>query len=128
MKRLPSDHPNSRIRRQRNLSAFSRLLVLLVLGTGLAGAFLFAAYQHVEAIQIGYKNEELRREQARLLADQKRLKLAKEEAFAPALLEPAARGIGLQPIAPGQVIVNGADQHSESRPAVPVNPAAAKHR
>jgi len=126
--RLPSDHTNSRIRRQRDFGALSRLLLLLALGAALASGFLFAAYQHVVAIQLGYKNEELRREQQRLLADQKRLKLAKEEAFAPALLEPAARGVGLQPIAPGQVVVNSDDQRKEPHPAAMVNPAAALHR
>src|SRR5882724_11893789 len=114
MKRLPPDHPNSRLRRQRDFSLLSRLALLLVLGSALAAGFLYATYQHVLAIQIGYKSEELRRAQQHLLAEQKRLKLATEEAFSPAALEPAAREIGLQPIAPGQVMVNSEGQRNES--------------
>jgi hypothetical protein len=128
MNRLPPDQPNSRIRRQRDFGALSRLALLLALGSALTGGFLFAARQHFAAIQIGYKSEQLRREQQQLLAEQRRLKLAKEEAFSPAKLEPAARGIGLQPVAPGQVVIKNDDQRNESHPAAMINPAATMRR
>src|ERR1700730_4295774 len=80
MKRLPPDQPNSRIHREHDFSALSRLAILLFLGLALTGGFLFAARQHFAAIDYGYKTEELRREQQRLLAEQRQLLLAQEEA------------------------------------------------
>jgi hypothetical protein len=127
MKRLPPDHHNYRIHRERDLSALSRLAVLLSLGVALSGGFLFAARQHFAAIEDGYKSEELRREQQRLLVEQRRLLLAKEEACSPARLEPAARQIGLQPIAPGQVATRS-ESRSESHPALIANPAPVLRR
>jgi hypothetical protein len=128
MKRLPPDHPNSRIHRERDFSALSRLALLLFLGLALTGGFLFAARQHFAALEYGYKSEELRREQQRLLAEQRRLMLAKEEASSPARLEPAARKIGLLPISPGQVATKNVEQRNELQPAVIINPAPTLRR
>jgi hypothetical protein len=96
---------------------------LLSLGLALSGGFLFAARQHFAAIEYGYKSEELRVEQQRLLLEQRRLLLAKEEAFSPARLEPAARSLGLQPLAPGQVSTRKDESRKESHPALIINPA-----
>jgi len=128
MKRLPPDHANSRIHREHDFSALSRLALLLFLGLVLTGGFLFAARLHFAAIDYGYKSEELRREQQRLLAEQKQLLLAKEEASAPAALEPAARQLGLQPIAPGQVAVRNEAPRPEVHPAAIINPAPTLRR
>ena len=128
MKRLPADYRNSRIHREHDFSALSRLALLLCLGLALTGGFLFAARQHFAAIDYGYKSEELRREQQRLLAEQRQLLLAKEEASSPVALEPAARRLGLQPIAPGQVGIRNNEQRDESHPAVIINPAPTLRR
>ncbi|HXM33948.1 MAG TPA: hypothetical protein VN920_02060 [Pyrinomonadaceae bacterium] len=128
MNRLPPDHPNSRIHRERDFNALSRLALLLFLGLALSGGFLFAARQHIAALEYGYKSEELRREQQRLLAEQRRLMLAKEQASSPARLEPAAREIGLLPIAPGQVGIRNEEQRNELHPAVIINPAPTLRR
>jgi len=128
MNRLPPDHPNSRIHREHDFSALSRLAILLFLGLALTGGFLFAARLHFAAIDYGYKTEELRREQQRLLAEQRQLLLAKEEASSPAALEPAARRLGLRPIAPGQVATNNDEQQNEAHPAVIINPAPTLRR
>ena len=123
MKRLPPDHPNSRIYREHDLSAIARLVLLLFLGLALTGGFLFAARQHFAAIDYGYKSEELRRERQRLLTEQRQLLLARDEATSPAALEPAARQLGLQPIAPGQVAGKNDEPRSQAQPAVIINPA-----
>ena len=128
MKRLPPDHPNARINREHDFSALSRLALLLFLGLALTGGFLFAARQHFASIDYGYKSEELRREQQRLLAEQRQLLLAREEASSPATLEPAARRLGLQPILPGQVGSRNDGQRNESHPAVIINPAPTLRR
>jgi cell division protein FtsL len=80
-----------------------RLVLLLVCGLVLSGGFVFAAGQRFSAVRYGYKSEELRRERERLLEEQRRLILAREQATSPAQLESAARAIGMQPVRPSQV-------------------------
>lgn len=129
MKRLPPNHVNHRVHRERDISALSRLVFLLFCGLALTSGFLLAAQQHFAAIQYGYKSQDLRAEHQRLLEEQRRLLLMKEEATSPVRLEPAARGIGLQPIQPGQIAVRKEDkQRSESHPAVVINSAASLPR
>lgn len=103
MRRVPSTQRNSRVRRERDFRALSRLGILLFCGLALAVGFVFAARQHFAAVQYGYESESLRAERQQLLAEQQRLLLEKEKASAPERLESAARRIGLRPIQPGQV-------------------------
>jgi cell division protein FtsL len=128
MKRNPQSHANHKIYRERDHSAFSRLVLLLVCGLVLTSGFLLAAKQHFAAVQYGYKSEQLRSEQRRLLEEQRRLLLMKEEATSPVRLEPAARGIGLQPVQPGQIAIKKEDKQSESHPAAVIKPAASLPR
>lgn len=128
MKRLPPDQANSRIHRERDVSALSRLALLLFCGLALTSGFLLAAKQHFAAIQFGYESQNLRREQQRLLEERRRLLLMKEEATSPVRLEPAAREIGLQPVQPGQIAIRKEDKRSESHPAVVVKSAASLPR
>jgi cell division protein FtsL len=103
MRRLPSTQRNFTITRERDRRAFSRLALLLTCGLVLAGGFVFAAGQHFAAVRYGYQSEELRRERARLLEEQRRLLLEREVATSPTRLERAAREIGLQPVQAAQV-------------------------
>ncbi|HKS29060.1 MAG TPA: hypothetical protein VJS44_14630 [Pyrinomonadaceae bacterium] len=103
MRRLPPNQPNFAVHRERDRRALSRLVLLLFCGLMLSGGFVFAAGQRFSAVRYGYKSEELRRERERLLEEQRRLILAREQATSPARLESAARAIGLQPIRPSQV-------------------------
>jgi cell division protein FtsL len=103
MNRLPQAQRNSRVRRQRDVHALSRLTLLLFCGVLLACGFVFAAKQHFAAVQYGYQNENLRREKQKLLEDRHRLLLEKERASSPARLEPAARQLGLKPATSGQI-------------------------
>jgi cell division protein FtsL len=128
MKRLPAGQLNTRIHRERDLSALSRLALLLFCGLALTCGFLFAAKQHFAAIQYGYKSQDLRREHERLVQEQRRLLLMKEEATSPVRLEPAARGLGLQPVKPGQIAVRADDKRNETRPAAAVKSAASSPR
>ena len=96
MKRFPEHQLNTKIRRSRDVSALSRLALLLFCGLVLAGGFVFAAKQHFAAVQYGYQNESLRNERKRLLEENQRLSLEKERAIAPDKLEPAARRLGFQ--------------------------------
>jgi cell division protein FtsL len=105
MRRLPSAQRNFTITRERDGRASSRLALLFLCGLVLAGGFVFAAKQHFAAVSYGYKSEELRRERARLLEEQRRLILEREAATSPVNLERAAREIGLQPVQAAQVNV-----------------------
>jgi hypothetical protein len=119
MRRVPSQQRNSRIHRDRDLRALSRLALLLFCGLVLAGGFLFAAQQHFAAVSYGYKSEGLRRERERLLEEKQHLLLKREQAFAPARLAAQARELGLKPLQASQV----GTQKAVSRSQMPMMPA-----
>jgi cell division protein FtsL len=118
----------SKVHRERDARALSRLALLLFCGLVLAGGFVFAAQQHFAAVQYGYKSESLRRERERLLAEQQHLMLKREQAAAPARLEAAARELGLKPLLPGQVGTQKANNQSPPKAPARLNPAASLHR
>ena len=124
MKRFPEHQPNARVRRSRDVTALSRLALLLFCGLILAGGFVFAAKQHFAAVQFGYENETLRNERKRLLEENQRLALDKERAIAPDKLEPAARRLGLKPARPGQIATLDAKQ--EVKEAEPITSGKAE--
>jgi hypothetical protein len=73
MRRVPSTQQNSKIHRDRDLRALSRLALLLLCSLILASGFVFAAQQHFAAVAYGYKSEGLRRERERLLEEKQHL-------------------------------------------------------
>jgi len=117
MERFPEYQINAKVLRTRDVTALSRLALLLFCGLVLAGGFVFAAKQHFAAVQYGYQSEALRRERRQLLEEQQRLSLDKEKVSAPARLEPAARRLGLKPATPGQIAT------LETKKAVPTTEA-----
>jgi cell division protein FtsL len=119
MRRVLSKQRNSRIHRDRDLRALSRLALLLLCGLVLASGFVFAAQQHFAAIEFGYKSEGLRRERERLLEEKQQLLLKKEQAYAPARLAIQARELGLKPLMASQV----GTQKAGSRREIPFAPA-----
>ena len=129
MRRDPSKQCNSKIYRDRDVRALSRLALLLFCGLVLAGGFVFAAQQHFAAVDYGYKSEELRRERERLLEEKQLLMLKKEQAFAPARLATQARELGLKPLVASQVGIQKANKRSQL-PLAPalLNPSASFQR
>ena len=119
MRRIPLNQRNSKIHRDRDLRALSRLALLLLCGLVLASGFVFAARQHFAAVQLGYQSEGLRRQREKLLAEQQNLMLKKEQAFAPARLALQARELGLKPLLASQV----GTQKASSRSQLPLAPA-----
>ena len=103
MNRVPQIQLNVRVRRQRDVAALSRLVLLLFCGVVLACGFVLAAKQHFAAVQYGYQNETLRHERQKLQEERRRLLLEKEQASSPARLDPAARQLGLKPATSGQI-------------------------
>jgi cell division protein FtsL len=119
MKRVPSKQHNSRVHRDRDVRALSRLALLLFFGLVLSGGFVFAARQHFTALDYGYKSEDLRRERDKLLAEKQQLMLKREQALAPARLAKQARELGLKPILASQV----GTQKAGTRSQLPIAPA-----
>jgi cell division protein FtsL len=131
MRRLPSNRKNFTVHRERDMRALSRLALLLACGLILAGGFVYAAGQHFAAVQYGYKSEELRLEHARLLEEQRRLMLEREQSATPEQLGAMARGIGMQPIQPAQVNPSRTlEQQQPQTRSVPafINPSASLSR
>ena len=127
MERLPQQQRNARIRRTRDVTALSRLALLLFCGFVLAGGFVFAAKQHFAAVQYGYQSENLRNERKKLIEDNQRLALEKETMSAPSKLEPAARQLGLQPATAGQLLQTGsAKQQTQKSKEVTEKKVSAK--
>lgn len=119
MRRVPSKQPNSRIHRDRDVRALSRLGLLLFCGLVLATGFVFTAQQHFAAVEYGYKSESLRLERDKLLEEKQQLLLKKEQALAPARLASQARELGLRPLQASQV----GSQKTSSGSQVPIAPA-----
>jgi len=129
MRRVPSKQRNSKIHRDRDVRALSRLALLLFSGLVLASGFVFAAQQHFAAIEYGYKSEGLRRERERLLEEKQQLMLKREQAYAPARLAMEARELGLKPLLASQVGTQKASRRSQL-PLAPAlfNPSASFQR
>lgn len=103
MRRMPQQHANSHVRRERDRYALRRQATLLVCCLLLAGGFVAAARQQFAAVTYGYRSEELRRERERLLEEQRHLRLALEESSSPVYLEREATRMGLQPARASQI-------------------------
>ncbi|MGH9899205.1 MAG: cell division protein FtsL [Pyrinomonadaceae bacterium] len=88
--------------------AILRLLLLLLCGCALAVGFMRAAKLHFEAIEHGYEEQNLRRERDKLVQEQRKLLLAREEASSPDRLERAARSLGMHPITSSQIVISKA--------------------
>ncbi|MCP9494209.1 MAG: hypothetical protein MSG64_07120 [Pyrinomonadaceae bacterium MAG19_C2-C3] len=99
--------------------------ILVACGVVLSVCFVRAAAQHIAAVNHGYECEKLRGEQAALLAEQKRLQLAYNEATAPRNLESMARQHGLNTARASQ-LRNTFDAHSGEAKQVAVKGDFAK--
>ncbi len=114
MRRIRQQHQNSTVHRPYDKRALRQLALLFGCCVVLAGGFVQAASQHFAAIRCGYQSEELRRERARLLEDQRRLLLTIEEAATPSRLERAARELGMQPARSSQIVASSLRQSPAS--------------
>jgi cell division protein FtsL len=103
MRRVPRQHRNTDVRRERDGRALRRQIVLLACGLTAACGFVAAVGQHYAAVRYGYEGERLREERKRLLAERDRLLLELSAAESPTTLERSARRIGMQPARPSQM-------------------------
>jgi len=114
MRRLPQQHPNPHVRRQRDPRAARRQALLLVGCLVLACGFIYAVRQQILAVDYGYKTEALRHEREELLDEQRRLKLELEVSSSPAKLEEAGRELGMQPARAAQIEAAPREQRAGS--------------
>lgn len=132
VRRVPTRHRNNNVARHADRRVLTRLALLLACGLLLAGGFLYAGGLHFAALKYGYQTETLRRERERLLAEQRRSLLAREEAESPARLERAARQLGMQPMQAQQIDpLSAAEKRSEEKKSPVTNqsvPATDKKR
>ncbi len=135
MRRVPQAQVNNYIHRERDRRAFSLLSIMVCCGFVLATGFVYAAQQHFTAINLGYQNEALRRERTKLLEEQSRLLIAREQAATPSRLENTARSLGMQSASAAQIgfdnqsrAANVASKgtHLVSSPALAVSTATAR--
>lgn len=127
MRRLPQQHRNTPLTRERDRRSVRRQTVLLACCLLLAAGFVIAARQQIAAVQYGYKSEELRRERERLVEEQQRLRVELEAHSSPARLEQAAREVGLQPARAGQIGTGvQAEAAGTARHEVGARPTAAR--
>lgn len=103
MKRVPRQHRNTDVRRQRDGRALRRQIVLLACGLTAACGFVLAVGQHYAAVRYGYEGERLREQRRQLVAERDRLLMELSAAESPTTLERAAREIGMQPARPSQM-------------------------
>ena len=103
MKRFPEQQANRTITRSRDVSALSRLALLLFSGLVLASGFVFAGKTHFAAVQYGYQSESLRHERSQLLQQNQQLSLEKQRISSPSVLEKAAASLGLKPATAAQI-------------------------
>ena len=103
MRRVPQQHLNPHLRRERDPRAARRRLWLLAGCLVLAAGFVAAVRQQIKAVEYGYRTEALRRERESLLDEQRRLQLELDRSLAPNRLGEAARELGMQPVRASQL-------------------------
>jgi hypothetical protein len=79
------------------------LVFVLVFGLLATAGFTFAAVKRLEVITLNTQSEVLRNDLARLLGEQQRLLLAREQELSPAVLETRARALGMVNVTPAMV-------------------------
>ncbi|HEX5734082.1 MAG TPA: hypothetical protein VF131_14710 [Blastocatellia bacterium] len=87
---------NSRVARPVSGRVVAWLMIIAIAGALVSGGFVISAGQHFEAVQLGYKSEELRREAMELDEKLRQLELQYARASSPVEIEKRAQKIGLE--------------------------------
>lgn len=86
---------NVPVKRRRVGTHSWRVYLGIVLGCAIAGGFVFATRYHFSAVELGYQNEELKRQYAELELGQRKLLLELARRTAPKRLDSRAQEQGL---------------------------------
>jgi cell division protein FtsL len=97
---------NEQLVREVDRKRHRELVMLAITGLALAAAVLAYAWQHFEMIRIGYRMEELRMEQEKLLKVQRQLSLERASLTSPDRVEAiATTQLGMTPPTVSQIVV-----------------------
>ena len=87
---------NARVARPVSGRVVAWLVIIAVAGALVSGGFVISAGQHFQAVQLGYRSEELRREAMELDEKLRQLELQYARASSPVEIEKRAQKIGLE--------------------------------
>ena len=87
---------NARVARPVSGRVIAWLMIIAIAGALVSGGFVISAGQHFEAVQLGYRSEELRREAMELDEKLRQLELQYARASSPVEIEKRAQKIGLE--------------------------------
>jgi hypothetical protein len=91
---------NARVARPVSGRVIAWLTIIAIAGALVSGGYVISAGQHFEAVQLGYKSEELRRQASELDEKLRQLELQYARASSPVEIEKRAQKIGLERLKP----------------------------
>lgn len=100
---------NASVPRRQSVPEARQTLVIVLASALLISGFLYAIYQHAEAVQQGYKTQQLMRLKEELEREKQQLELQRAYYRSPQVIERMARRLGLVRPDSSQVIITGAD-------------------
>ncbi|HXF05857.1 MAG TPA: cell division protein FtsL [Blastocatellia bacterium] len=124
---------NARLYKPSDQRAFRRLMLILLLIIGVAGSLIYATWQHVEALRLGYRTDQLVRERDRREAEKRQLELERAYQRSPQVIEELARRLGMiRPDSSKVIVIGGkprpvAVMERSSRPATISDPPTVTH-
>ncbi|MCI0486165.1 MAG: hypothetical protein L0229_06145 [Blastocatellia bacterium] len=87
---------NAPVARPVRARIFAWMIVIAVAGTLVSSGFIISARKHFKAVELGYQNEDLRREAIQLEEKKRQLELERARALLPPEIERRARNLGLE--------------------------------
>ena len=110
---------NSRVARPVSGRVFNWLTIIAAAGVLLSCGFVMSARKHFEAISVGYKGEEMRRQAAQLEEKLRALEMDYARESSPFEIERRARQLGLQR---PETVQGSGTQSDTKKPAAGQNP------
>lgn len=124
---------NARLYKPSDQRAFRRLMLILLLIIVVAGSLIYATWQHVEALRLGYQTDQLVRERDRREAEKRQLELERAYQRSPQVIEELARRLGMiRPDSSKVIVIGGkprpvAVMERSSRPVTIPDPPTVTH-
>ena len=100
---------NAPVTRRPNSQAVRPIFLVIIASALLVSGFIYAIYQHAEAVQDGYKLQQLMLLRQELEREKQRLELERAHSRSPQVIEPLARSLGLARPDSSQVIITDAN-------------------
>lgn len=113
---------NGKVSRERDWRLWWQCVGAVAVGVLLVVGFAVAAQRHITAHECSLQNVVLERERERLLAEQKRLLLEREETLSLEELRKKAKKIGMQEVTAGQINALGGSAQNTMQPQLKTRP------